>query len=54
MILTTENNEQPDRASYMQQGCHVDDNGRMDDRMMAAGSSVTWTHYSVHFEVTGG
>jgi hypothetical protein len=26
--------------------------GRMDGRTMAAGASVTWTHYSVLFEVT--
>jgi hypothetical protein len=26
--------------------------GRTDGRTMAAGSSVTWTHYSVHYEVT--
>jgi hypothetical protein len=28
--------------------------GRTDDRTMAAGASVTWTHYSVLFEVTWG
>jgi hypothetical protein len=26
--------------------------GRMDDRMMAAGASVTWTHCSILFKVT--
>jgi hypothetical protein len=26
--------------------------GRTDDRTMAAGSSVTWTHYSVRYKVT--
>jgi hypothetical protein len=34
------------------QGCHADDNGRTDGRTMAAGSSVTWTHCSVRYEVT--
>jgi hypothetical protein len=34
------------------QGCHADDSGRTDGRMMAAGSSVTWTHCSVRYEVT--
>jgi hypothetical protein len=45
------------------QGCHADDSGRTDGqtdrrtdkrtdaRTMAAGSSVTWTHYSVRYEV---
>jgi hypothetical protein len=28
--------------------------GRTDSRTMAAGASVTWTHYSVLFEVTWG
>jgi hypothetical protein len=28
--------------------------GRTDDRTMAAGSSVTWTHYSVRYKVTWG
>jgi hypothetical protein len=28
--------------------------GRTDSRLMAAGASVTWTHYSVLFEVTWG
>jgi hypothetical protein len=28
--------------------------GRMDNRTMAAGSSVTWMHCSVRFEVTWG
>jgi hypothetical protein len=28
--------------------------GRTDDRTMAAGASVTWTHCSVLFEVTWG
>jgi hypothetical protein len=32
------------------QGCHADDNGQTDGqtgRTMAAGSPMTWTHYSV-------
>jgi hypothetical protein len=33
-------------------GCHADIFGRTDDRTMAAGASVTWTHCSVLFEVT--
>jgi hypothetical protein len=40
------------------QGCHADvfgrTDGRTDDRTMAAGASVTWTHCSVLFEVTWG
>jgi hypothetical protein len=36
------------------QGCHADVFGRTDDRTMAAGASVTWTHCSVLFEVTWG
>jgi hypothetical protein len=39
-------------------GCHADVFGRTDartdDRTMAAGASVTWTHCSVLFEVTWG
>jgi hypothetical protein len=34
------------------QGCHADNSGRTDGRTMAAGSSVTWTHCSIHYEVT--
>jgi hypothetical protein len=34
------------------QGCHADDSGRTDGRTMAAGSSVSWTHCSVSYEVT--
>jgi hypothetical protein len=40
------------------QGCHTEDNGRTDGRTddltMAAGPPVTWTHCSVHYEVTWG
>jgi hypothetical protein len=36
------------------QSCHADDTGRTDGRTMAAGSSVTWRHYSVRYEVTWG
>jgi hypothetical protein len=40
------------------QGCHADVFGRTDgptdDRTMAVGASVTWTHCSVLFEVTWG
>jgi hypothetical protein len=39
---------------YLCQGCHADDNGRTDGRMMAVGSFVTWTHCSVRAEVTWG
>jgi hypothetical protein len=35
-------------------GCYTDDNGRTGNRTMAAGSSVTWTHSSVRYEVTWG
>jgi hypothetical protein len=35
-------------------GSHADVFGRTDDRTMAAGASVTWTHCSVLFEVTWG
>jgi hypothetical protein len=35
-------------------GCHADVFRRTDDRTMAAGASVTWTHCSVLFEVTWG
>jgi hypothetical protein len=42
----------------LKQGCHADvfgrTDGRTDDRTMAAGASVTWTHYSILFEVTWG
>jgi hypothetical protein len=36
------------------QGCHADVFGRTDDRMMAVGASMTWTHCSILFEVTWG
>jgi hypothetical protein len=39
------------KGTWMQ-GCHADDNRRMDGRTMATGASVTWTHCSVFFEVT--
>jgi hypothetical protein len=44
--------------STRMQGCHVDDSGRTnkqtDGRTMAIGSSMTWTHCSVRYEVTWG
>jgi hypothetical protein len=39
-------------ACRLAQGCHANDIGRTDGRTMAAGASVTWTHFSVLFEVT--
>jgi hypothetical protein len=36
------------------QDCHADDSRRTDARTMVAGSSVTWTHCNVRYEVTWG
>jgi hypothetical protein len=46
------------QAPRQHQGCHADDNGWTDGwtdaRTMAVGSSVTWTHCSIRYEVTWG
>jgi hypothetical protein len=41
-----------DFGALPRQGCHADNNGRTDDRTMAAGPPVTWTHCSIRYEVT--
>jgi hypothetical protein len=50
--------QKSDTEGMGRQGCHADDSGQTDDRMngrmMAAGSSMTWTHYSIRYEVTKG